>query len=166
MKNNILRYWAGILLAMGIGFALVIGAGAQSQLAVDLGHPVYSVLATAELRGVIARLSSVKPYTRAQVAEYLAAIETRMNAFSPAEREQITALAKEFATGSYGGAPLINIENGKAVAGVKLEATAKLGVGGIADLITGTGTTALTDLWHLTSIADAFLDGRGGLYPR
>ena len=145
------------LYAIVLFFLCVFSAFAQSQLAVELGHPVYSVLETAELRGVIARLSSVKPYTRGQVADYLAAIEARMGAFSPAEREWIANFAAEFAPGTFAGAPLVKIENGKAVAGLRLEATTKADAGGIADLIAGTGTAALKDLWHLNSILAAYI---------
>ncbi|MCE5255917.1 MAG: hypothetical protein LLF89_03630, partial [Spirochaetaceae bacterium] len=66
-------------------------AFAQKQLAVELTHPVYRIIETAELRGILTKLSSVKPYTRAQVADMLAIIQARMDAFSPVEREMIAA---------------------------------------------------------------------------
>ena len=147
-----------IALVVAAFFGLA-GAFAQSQLAVDLGHPVYSLLASAELRGVIARLSTVKPYTRGQVADYLTSMESRMDAFSPAEREWITSFSEEFAPENFGVSPILNLENGKVVAGARIEATTRLGAGGIADLMAGTGSTALKDLWQLNSIAAFALAG-------
>jgi hypothetical protein len=152
-----------IALATGIFIALGWSgqAFAQSQLAVELGHPVYTVIATAELRGVLTRLSSVKPYTRSQVADYLAAMEARMDLFSPAEQDEIRALAAEFTGSGSDIAPALwKASNGKAAAGINLQATTRLDAGGIADLIGGASVDA-ADLWHLNSLIQPYLK----LYP-
>ena len=159
MNKSIVRLIAGTILAFAFGFAGAQGAGAQSHLAVELGHPVYGIIETAELRGVLSRLSSVKPYTRSQVAEFLATIEARMDAFSPAERGMIVASADEFAPGTFRGAPLWKSENGKAVVGTALEATSRIAPDGLVDAIGGSGATALEDLWHLNSRVTPYLAG-------
>jgi len=128
------------------------GTGAYTHLAVELGHPVYGVIETAELRGVLSRLSSVKPYTRAQVSEFLATIQGQMGAFSADERAMIGVFAQEFAPGTFGGAPLWKSENGKAVAGAAVDATFRTGSDGL-------GTTAFKDLWHLNSRITPYLAG-------
>ncbi|MGB4585902.1 MAG: hypothetical protein WBH66_02505, partial [Rectinemataceae bacterium] len=81
MNSTLTRHVAGSFLAAFFAFALGFGfAGAprvaaqpatgskaaaspRSHLAVELGHPVYGIIEAAELRGVLSRLSSVKPYT-------------------------------------------------------------------------------------------------------
>lgn len=73
---------------------------ASSRLAVELSHPVYAIIETAELRGVLTRLSSVKPYTSAQVLKFLEAMLARPEAFSPAERVLIEHYAVEFSRGT------------------------------------------------------------------
>ena len=140
-------------------FCCGIAAGAQGQLAVELAHPVYGIIETAELRGVLSRLSSVKPYTRAQVAEFLAAISGRMGEFSPAERDMIAAFAAEFAPGTFEGAPLWKSADGKAAVGARVEATFRTSPGGVADLIAGSGSVAAADLWHLNSRVVPYLEG-------
>jgi len=159
MNKSIVRWITGTILAFAFGFAGAQNACAQSQLAVDLGHPVYGIIETAELRGLLSRLSSVKPYTRSQVAEFFATIEARMDAFSPAERAMIVAFAEEFAPGGFGGAPLWKSENGAAVAGAALEATSRIAPDGLVDAIGGSGTTVLEDLWHLNSRLVPYLAG-------
>ncbi|MCE1207464.1 MAG: hypothetical protein LWX00_08685, partial [Spirochaetia bacterium] len=72
----------------------------SSRLAVELSHPVYAIIETAELRGVLTRLSSVKPYTSAQVLKLLEAMLARPEAFSPAERVLIEHYAVEFSRGT------------------------------------------------------------------
>ena len=147
------------LYAVGLFCLCTLGAGAQSHLAVELGHPVYGIIETAELRGALSRLSSVKPYTRAQVAEFLATIEGRMELFSSAERGMIAAFADEFAPGSFGGAPLWKSENGAAAVGVALEATFRTAPGELVDAVGGSGATALENLWHLNSRLVPYLAG-------
>jgi hypothetical protein len=60
------------------------------------------VIEAAELRGALNRLSSIKPYTRAQVSELLATIQGQLGLFSQMEREEIARLAAEFSAGSKG----------------------------------------------------------------
>jgi hypothetical protein len=127
------------------------GVSAQGHLAVELGHPVYAVIETAELRGVVTRLSSVKPYTSQRVAELLATMMGHMEAFLPAEQALIRRYAEEFKAGAGVEQSLWNDERGKTRAGIRIEATTKLDAGGLYDLIDDSSSTALKDLWHLNS---------------
>jgi len=138
-----------------------------SHLAVELGHPVYDIIASAELRGVLTRLSSVKPYTRAQVTEYLALIQGDIDAFSAPERAEIRALAAEFQAGARGdmGSALWTASNGKAAVGGHIEAASRFDAAGIAELAAagsgGAWTGEASDLWHLNSLVQPYVK----LYP-
>ncbi len=50
-------------------------------------------------------------------------------------------------------------KNGKARAGIRVEATTKLDAGGLYDLIDGSSSTALKDMWHLNSRWVPYLEG-------
>ncbi len=132
---------------------------AQGHLAVELGHPVYSVIETAELRGVVTRLSSVKPYTSQQVSELLATMLGHMDAFSPAEQTMIRLYAQEFTAGKGVETSLWKDPKGTAEVGIRVEATTKLDAGGIYDLIEGSGSKSLKDMWNLTSLWVPHLQG-------
>lgn len=153
------RAIAGLFAAAFLWGAAPGAWAAPDRLAVELAHPVYGIIETAELRGVLSRLSSVKPYTRAQVAEFLAVITGRMGEFSPAERDMITAFSAEFAPDAFEGAPLWKSADGKAAVGARIEATFRTSPGGVADLIAGTGSLAASDLWHLNSRVVPYLEG-------
>lgn len=145
-------------LALIAAVVFVTPVFAQEQLAVELTHPVYKIIETAELRGVLSRLSAVKPYTRAQVQDMLAIIQSHMNAFSPAEREIITALVKEFSA-PYGGEPVWVAKDGKAAVGGSVEAAVRTDPVGLAQAAAGTGSTAAKDLWQLTSRVTPYIAG-------
>ncbi len=66
---------------------------AVSQLSVPLDHRVYTVLQSAELRGVIPHLPSVRPYSTAFILEKLEII--RDSDLSSAERDEIDHLITE-----------------------------------------------------------------------
>jgi hypothetical protein len=153
------RLFAGLFAAVQLwGVAAGVWA-APDRLAVELTHPVYDVIEAAELRGVLSRLSSVKPYTRAQVAEFLATITGRLGEFTPVERDMIAAFAAEFAPATFEGAPVWKSADGKAAAGARVEATFRTSPGGVADLIAGSGNMAAADLWHLNSRVVPYLEG-------
>jgi len=164
-KNGALsKSLRGVVFLVVLFYILLGGAGigtafAQGHLAVELGHPVYAVIETAELRGVVTRLSSVKPYTSQQVAELLATMMGHMEAFSPAERALIRQYAQEFKAGTGVEQSLWEDSSGKARAGIRVEATTKLDAGGLYDLIDGSSSTALKDMWHLNSRWVPYLEG-------
>ena len=154
---------AFLILAM-IFLCMCLPVFAQEQTAVDLTHPVYRIIETAELRGVLSRLSAVKPYTRAQVADMLATIQAHMDAFSPAEREIIAGFVKEFAS-PYTGNPVWTSEDGRAAVGGNIEAHLRAEPVKLIQAATGaSGTSAAgalpEDLWQLTSRATPYLAGQ------
>ncbi len=134
-------------------------AYAQGHLAVELGHPVYAVIETAELRGVVTRLSSVKPYTNQQVAELLAIMMGSMETFSPTEQELIRKYAEEFKTGKGFEQSLWKDSSGVSQAGIRVETTTKLDAGSVYDLMDGSSSTALKDIWHFNSRWVPYLKG-------
>lgn len=134
-------------------------AFAQGHLAVELGHPVYAVIETAELKGVVTRLSSVKPYTSQQVAGFLATMMAHLEAFSPEEQALIRQYAEEFTADTGVERSLWKDSAGKVRAGIRVEATTKLDAGGIYDLIEGSSSKELKDMWHLNSRWVPYLAG-------
>ncbi len=176
---------AAVLLALVFGFAgapvaaqafaegtnaIQSTATPRSHLAVELGHPVYGIIEAAELRGALSRLSSVKPYTRAQITELLATIQGQLGLFSPGEREEIARLVAEFSSGAKGdiGQALWRASNGKAAVGAHVEATGRFDAAAISDLVVGTlsgsesgsygtWTGNPTDVWHLNSVFQAYI---------
>jgi len=164
LRRHVAPLWHGLVLGrifVAVVFAIAAMApiAAQGHLAVELGHPVYAVIETAELRGVVTRLSSVKPYTSQQVAELLATMMGHMEAFSPAEQALIRQYAQEFKAGAGVEQSLWKDKSGKARAGIRVEATTKFDAGGLYDLISGSGSTALKDMWHLNSRWVPYLEG-------
>ena len=156
-KSGRLRQFPSQAVFLAVLFSMLLGGAgletvsAQGHLAVELGHPVYSVIETAELRGVVTRLSSVKPYTTQQVAELLATMIGHMEAFSPTEQALIRQYAEEFRVGTGVEQSVWKDENGIARAGIRVEATTKLDAGGLYDLMDGSSSSALKDMWHLNS---------------
>jgi hypothetical protein len=132
----------------------ILSLSAQSQLSVELGHPVYEVIQTAEIKGVLSRLSSVKPYTRSQVVEFLAVISANLLEFSPLEQIAIRDLASEFSSSIPGGVAanaLWKSPNLKAALGANIVAEARAGT--VATLST---ESAAPD-WHLNSLFQPYV---------
>ena len=67
----------------------------QAQLSVDLDDPVYSLFEVSEIRGLINKLSAVKPYNKNKVEEYLSRLLKR-GGFSEGERGIINAAYQEY----------------------------------------------------------------------
>ncbi|MFZ2912963.1 MAG: hypothetical protein WAZ99_02090 [Rectinemataceae bacterium] len=157
-----------ILFAVRTSFAQEAAPISQSSvpyanLAVELPHPVYRLIETAELRGALTRLSSVKPYTRIQVARFLESMLAQPGLFSASELGMVRAFASEFGTGGPDRA-IWAAGDGKAEAGIRVEATARIDAGGVADLIAGgpgaSGDPAdPADLWHLNSLVQPYVKG-------
>ncbi|MEN6477814.1 MAG: hypothetical protein ABFC75_07500, partial [Rectinema sp.] len=117
--------------------SVAMSAVPYANLAVELPHPVYRLIETAELRGALTRLSSVKPYTRIQVARFLESMLAQPGLFSASELGMVRDFASEFGTGGPDRA-IWAAGDGKAEAGIRVEATARIDAGGVADLIAGT----------------------------
>jgi len=156
--STLARTLAGLFAAAFLWGAAPGVWAAPDHLAVELTHPVYGIIETAELRGVLTRLSSVKPYTRAQVADFLATIAGRMGEFSPAERDMIAAYAAEFGAGASGDLEhaLWKASNGKAAVGAHVEATGRFDAAGLVELASGAAVD-VADLWHLNSLIQPYV---------
>ncbi len=68
----------------------------QDSLGVDLTDPVYKLIEMGQLRGVLTRVSQVKPYSRRQVESYLQEMESNSAEFSGAERRVLNEVATRF----------------------------------------------------------------------
>ncbi len=66
-----------------------LSASAEDHIAIPVDDPVYEVIRVAELRGTVARLSAVRPYTRAQVLALLDAILANEARFTSHERSVV-----------------------------------------------------------------------------
>ena len=167
--GSLAKLMVAFLVMFVIPLCFGLPAFAQQQTAVDLTHPVYRIIETAELRGVLSRLSAVKPYTRSQVADMLATIQAHMDAFSPAERKIIEGLVQEFAS-PYAGSPVWTSEDGMAAVGGNIEAhlrvepvqliQAATSASGTSASGTSTSGALPEDLWQLTSRATPYLAGQ------
>lgn len=137
-------------------------AGAQSRLSVELDHPVYAVLASAELKGALPRLSSVKPYTRDEIAGFLDTMRSKPGLFSAAERAQIDELAREF---SALEPSLLKMSGKKAAVGIALDVESRVDAPAAFDALglmeSGAYSGDPADLWHLQSLIQPYVR----LYP-
>lgn len=172
MNKGMCRFSLLIALTVTINLGAQVSTSKQavsrSHLAVELGHPIYAVIETAELRGALNRLSSVKPYTREQVSELLATIQGQLGLFSLPERDEIRRLAMEFSGGAKSdiGQAMWRASNDKAAVGAHIEATGRFDAAGLADAATAGLSGASfsgdpADLWHLNSMFQAYVK----MYP-
>ncbi|MDH7484164.1 MAG: hypothetical protein QHH01_06020, partial [Spirochaetales bacterium] len=150
-----------VLLAISMIMALGLAgqAAAQGHLAVELQHPVYAAIEAAEMRGIVARLSSVKPYTSRQIAELLAAMMGHLEAFTPTEQGMIRRWFDEFTSGTGVEDAVLKDAGTGARVGLRFESTTRLDTGGYMDLLEGTGTTNPKDLWSFNSRIVPYIAG-------
>jgi hypothetical protein len=90
-----MTYRAKFLIVLFLTFCTV-QAMAQENLAVSTEHPVYSLIESAEVRGMAKKLSQVKPYTRRQIRNILAQIDSYRNFLSNNERKVLDFYMEEF----------------------------------------------------------------------
>lgn len=83
-----------IIITLFIMMVSTVPVHAFSQLSIPLGHRVYTVLQSAELRGLIPHLPSVRPYTASFVIRQLEMIEK--TPLSTGEKREIASLISEF----------------------------------------------------------------------
>ncbi|MCL2519786.1 MAG: hypothetical protein FWE37_02100 [Spirochaetaceae bacterium] len=69
---------------------------AQQNLAVNTRHPVYSLIDTAEARGLVTRLTQVRPYTRRQISLLLAEIDSKRYQLTGREQAVLDFYIEEF----------------------------------------------------------------------
>jgi hypothetical protein len=69
---------------------------AQTNLSVPIDHPVYQLITNLELKGILTRVSQIKPYTRHQIRVFLAEAESKSYMLSKAEKNILFKLTNEF----------------------------------------------------------------------
>lgn len=79
-------------------FVILTGLYSQTYLMVKVNEPVYTFLDIAEVKGLISRLSQVRPYTKEQVREYLAQIDLKRNQLSDLERTVLDSFLNKYRT--------------------------------------------------------------------
>ena len=84
------------LLAVAVHFSL----SAQTHTAIPLGHPVYHVIEQAQMRGLLRPLPGARPYSRAQILEFITEIlngdaDRRFGGLSAGEREILLRFRRE-----------------------------------------------------------------------
>lgn len=157
MKNKCKVVRFGMGLAVLCAFVGLAGAEVTGRddlpfahLSVELTHPVYRMIDAAELRGAVARLSAVKPYTRAQVVRLLDAMRAAPGRFSAAELAEIDAMRADFRAGGPDGALWTSADR-NAKAGVRIEATTRLDAAELSRIAMGDPAGVWNDIWHLNS---------------
>ncbi|MFP3960319.1 MAG: hypothetical protein ACLFUX_09135 [Spirochaetaceae bacterium] len=83
-----------------IGAALVLGVAAaasgQRHALVPVDEPVYRLLESAEMRGMLDRLPRVRPYSERRIAEYLDLLWARRGRLSGAERAVLSRYRERY----------------------------------------------------------------------
>ena len=84
------------ILALAVHFSL----SAQTHTAIPLGHPVYHVIDQAQMRGLLRPLPGARPYSRAQILEFITEIlnsdaDRRFGRLSSEEREILLQFRRE-----------------------------------------------------------------------
>jgi hypothetical protein len=71
---------------------------AQTRLAVDIDDPVYTLIEIGEVKGILTKISQIKPYSRKDVYTLLSRMKAREYELSPRERTILNAYLDRFAT--------------------------------------------------------------------
>ena len=74
-KFNLRGFIFLLILGAYLLFSSITPLSATSQLSIPLGHRVYDVLESAEIRGLIPKLPAVKPYTTSTVLQLLGQLQ-------------------------------------------------------------------------------------------
>ncbi len=91
-----------ILVVVGAMAILPLASAINNSIPVD--HRVYRILDVAEIRGLIERQVSAKPFSAKKVMTLLSEIQSQNNMLSSHERTELLSLMQEF-EGSYGIVP-------------------------------------------------------------
>ncbi len=131
------------LLVMVLILIIATPLSAISQLSVPLGHRVYDVLDSAEIRGLLPKLSTVRPYSTATIIRFLE--ELYEKPLRNTEKEEVAYLIKQLA-GDYSSTESFNDMVGTGSYHTYLEEdNIYLEVGGKVEF---QATTPLTDSDH------------------
>jgi len=69
---------------------------AQSHLSIELEEPVYLLLEMAEIKGLISRLSQVRPYSRTKILSLLEEIDSKSHRLTIAERSVLESELEKY----------------------------------------------------------------------
>ncbi|NIZ41152.1 hypothetical protein PVA45_06515 [Entomospira entomophila] len=83
--------YSGILL-----FGLLGSLFGQTRLSVDINDPVYTLIEVGEVKGLLTKISQVKPYTRQDVYRFLSQMKAREYELSASERVILDAYLVRF----------------------------------------------------------------------
>jgi hypothetical protein len=135
MENGMRRIC--VLVCFFFAFLMSIENGfSQAHTGVDLDDAVYALLEIGELRGAIGRLSSVKPYSRSTVVEYLKTMQQKRTLFSAYEQRVIDKAVQRVSlekTGLKYGAISSADQNKHVSVGVDLLLSARLNTEQVSD---------------------------------
>ena len=138
-----------VLLALAV---LPVNLPAQKQLSVDLQDSVYQLLDMGELRGVLSRLSAVRPYSRSRVVELLERMWDSRERFSGAEQTVLADALQRF------GEEPTGLSRGNVSYRRADGAGARLQVGGDARSRVRLNANS-PENWHLDSVIRSYLQG-------
>jgi hypothetical protein len=83
------------ILVILVLFSMMFGLFASTHLSVPLGHRVYTILSSAETRGIIDPISTVRPYTRSVIVSNLKILLSHP-ALSTSEQLEVQQMLSEF----------------------------------------------------------------------
>ena len=129
---------------------------AQAQLSVDLQDPVYQLLENGELRGVLSRLSALRPYSRIRVRKLLERMGDNRARFGRAEQAVLEEALRRF------GEEPAGLRHGNVGYRRNDGTAARLQVGGDARFRARLNVNS-PENWHLDSVFRSYL--RGDLTP-
>jgi hypothetical protein len=141
-----------LLLSLLLALAAV-RSPAQSHLAVDLKDPVYTLLELGELKGLLDRLSAVRPYSLSEILRLLDRMQERRELLGPREQEILDQTRARLSTSPSGwraGAVRYEQEGRSVQAGVDVRSEIRLNANA-------------PEAWTLESAARVYL--RGDLAP-
>ncbi|MBN2441632.1 MAG: hypothetical protein JXJ04_09800 [Spirochaetales bacterium] len=124
-------------------------AGSQTHLAVNLDHPVYTILEIASIKGILQNLSHAKPYSRSMVLICLKKIDEKRNLFNSSEQTMIGQMLKEFQDsqeGIHNGNIPFKGPLGNVMIGMKSDGTTHLNINDL-------------DAWHMDTALSFYLKG-------
>ena len=85
----------------------------QTHLSVDISDPVYKLLEIAELKGLVSRLSQVRPYTKSQINSLLEEINQNRNQLTDFEKTVLDSSITKFAPANREISALNILKEGK-----------------------------------------------------
>lgn len=79
-----------------IGISCGLSLSAQTRLSVDINEPVYTFIEMAEVKGILTKVSQVKPYTNQDIVRMLARIKAREFMLTERERTILDSFIRQY----------------------------------------------------------------------